>query len=79
MTQIQIDVTPEQMLRLKVLAEAVGKSIGEYILERLLPPDNEAYALESLLKSRIAEAKAGQFANQSVDEIALELFKEMRV
>jgi hypothetical protein len=79
MNQIQIDLPPLQLSQLKSLAEAAGKTMEEYILEKALPPDDETQAWESLLRSRVAEAKAGEFTSQSVNEIALELFKEMGV
>lgn len=64
------------------VAERAGKSIGDYILDRALQPDDEARAmieLERFLAPRVAEALSGGFSQKSVREIAQEVYRELNV
>ncbi|QPJ62216.1 MAG: antitoxin [Candidatus Nitronauta litoralis] len=78
MQRLSIEVTPEQHKRLKAVAALQGKSIKEYVLERVLPPlpemdsmsEEEAISrLEEFLKPRIEGARRGEFATRSVEQI----------
>lgn len=78
MRRLSIEVTPEQHQRLKAVAALQGKTIKDYVLERVLPPmpdidslsEEEAVAkLEDYLKSRLESARKGEFASRSVEEI----------
>lgn len=86
MSRLSIEVTPEQHQRLKAVAALQGKSIREYVLERVLPPpvpeeeslsEEEAlHRLEAFLRPRIEEAERGEVINQTAAEIVAELKRE---
>lgn len=80
MSRISIEVTPNQHKRLKTLAALSGKSLKEYMLEKTLPVgDDEEEAIQelsALLKPRLAEAKRGEFVDQTVEEIFDEVYQE---
>jgi hypothetical protein len=78
--RLSIEVTPEQHQRLKAVAALHGQSIKDYVLERVLPDeDNEALRqLEAFLQPRLAEAENGVFSNKSMDQIYEEVLQETR-
>ncbi|CCE21906.1 type II toxin -antitoxin system TacA 1-like antitoxin [Methylotuvimicrobium alcaliphilum] len=78
--RLSIEVTPEQHQRLKAVAALHGQSIKDYVLERVLPAeDNEALRqLEAFLLPRLAEAENGVFSNKSIDQIYEEVLQEAR-
>jgi predicted DNA-binding protein len=85
MRRLSIEVTPEQHQRLKAIAALSGKTIKEYVLERVLPPlpegeswsEEEAlHQLETFLKPRIEAAERGEVVPQTVTEIISELKQE---
>ena len=41
MSRLSIELTPEQHHRLKAIAALSGRTIREYVLERVLPPEPE--------------------------------------
>lgn len=70
MSQITIDVTPEQHERLKEVAHSAGKSVEEYVLGRVLDSETNAMAeLESFLEPRIAAAKRGEVSTRSAMDV----------
>lgn len=81
--RLSIEVTPEQHQRLKAVAALRGKSIKDYVLDRVLPEvpaadeDEALRQLEKFLEPRI---KAGQdeTVNKSVEQIFEETHKETR-
>lgn len=84
MRRLSIEVTPEQHRRLKAAAALQGKTIKDYVLERVLPPlpemgfmsETEAVnKLEDLLKPRIKSARKGQISSRPVDQI----FEDVRL
>ncbi len=82
MSQIQIDVTHDQLSALEDLARDSGLSVGEYLLEAALLQQTVAEQkrdMVALLSCRVAEAQSRNFSSQSVKEIAAELFEEMGV
>lgn len=82
MNQIQIEVTHEQLSTLEDLARGAGLSVGEYLLEMALLQRSLAEQereMVTLLSSRVEEAASGNFSDQTVEEIAMELFEEMGV
>ena len=89
MSRLSIEVTPEQHQRLKAVAALQGKSIREYVLERVLPPplseeeslsEEEALRrLEAFLRPRIEEAERGEVVNQTAVEIVAELKRNRHV
>lgn len=82
MSQIQIEVTKNQLSTLEELARESGLSVGEYLLEMALLQrslTDQKRDMVALLSSRVEEAKSGNFSDQSVEDIANELFEEMGV
>ena len=78
MRRLSIEVTPQQHQRLKAIAALQGKTIKEYVLERVLPPapkqspQSEEEALqqfEEFLAPRIEAAERGEFSSRSVKQI----------
>ncbi len=76
MSRLSIDVTDEQHQLLKAMAALQGKSIKEYILEKVLPAGPQTMAaeepmqkLEALLQSRLASAHRGEFSDLTVMDI----------
>lgn len=87
MRRLSIEVTPEQHQRLKAVAALQGKSIKDYVLERVLPPlpDMESMSeeealnkLEDFLKPRIESAKKGEFSSRSVEQIFEDVRREQK-
>jgi len=85
MRRLSIEITPEQHQRLKAIAALSGKTIKEYVLERVLPPPPEReslseeealHQLEAFLKPRIEAAERGEVVTQTVAEIISELKQE---
>lgn len=77
MSRLSIELTSEQHNRVKAMAALQGKSIKEFVLERVLTPhlandsasDEALVQLESLLATRIEEAETGKTVNTSVESI----------
>ncbi len=87
MFRLSIEVTPEQHQRLKAIAALHGKTIKDYVLERVLPPlpemdslsEEEAlHQLERFLKPRIEAAERGEVIAKSVEQIFDEIRREPR-
>jgi len=85
MRRFSIEITQEQHQRLKAVAALRGKSIKEYVLERVLPSlpemeglsDDEAvHQLEAFLKPRIEAAERGEFSTKSVEQIFADVRNE---
>lgn len=86
MSRLSIEITSEQHQRLKASAALAGKSIKEYVIERVLDPlpetdtlSNEQAldALETFLKPRIESAERGEVLNKSVQQIFKEVQQEI--
>jgi len=78
--RISIEVTSKQHQPLKAVAALSGKTIKDYVLERVLP-DTEAAALrqlEDLLKPRIEAAEHGDFSSRSVGQIVEDVRQERK-
>jgi len=87
MSRLSIEMTPDQHQRLKAVAALSGKSIREYVLDRVLPPlhtgedisEMEAlHQLELFLKPRIEAAERGETVSKSVMDVFNEVAAEMR-
>lgn len=72
MSRLTIDVTEQQHQALKAMAALEGKSIRQYALERLLPPDVERAVddLKALIASRLSEAQRGEVVDGSITQVA---------
>mgnify|MGYP006216002771 FL=1 len=76
MSRLSIEVTPEQHQLLKAMAALQGKSIKDFILDKVLPqqaeeqPQNYSVKqLETLLQQRLTSAHNDNFSEQSVTDI----------
>jgi hypothetical protein len=76
MSRLSIELTSEEHQKIKAIAAIQGRSIKEYVLERILPDDKCDTAalqeLESLLSPRIEAAKAGDVISSSAQDIFTE-------
>lgn len=75
-SRLSIEVTPEQHQLLKAMAALQGKSIKDFILDKVLPqqvteqPQNYSVKqLETLLEQRLTSAHNRNFSEQSVTDI----------
>ena len=78
MSRLVIDVTGEQHQKIKTLAALNGKSIKDFVLEKVLqsPPvsDDQAWGeLKQLLIDRIQTAESGELSEKSMRDIADEM------
>ncbi|MDP2717081.1 DUF1778 domain-containing protein [Rheinheimera sp.] len=76
MSRLSIEVTPEQHQLLKAMAALQGKSIKDFILDKVLPQQAEEQPknysvkqLETLLQQRLTSAYNGNYSEQSVTDI----------
>lgn len=76
MSRLSIEVTPEQHQLLKAMAALQGKSIKDFILDKVLPqqaeeqPQNYSVKqLETLLQQRLTSAYNGKHSEQSVTDM----------
>ncbi len=84
MSRLSIEITSEQHQRLKAMAALHGKTIKQYILERVMPaPDEKASTpgaalrqLERFLEPRIEAAERGEVVSKSVHQIFDEVSQE---
>lgn len=78
MSRLTIDVTDQQHQALKALAALEGKSIKQYVLERLLPSDQEQamQELKAMLRDRLAAAEGGEVTSLNATEIAEGVIRE---
>ena len=79
MSRLTIDITEQQHKALEDLAALEGKTIKQYALERLFPPqadEEKAWAdLKALIRRRIQESSAGAISGKTFDEILEEEFR----
>lgn len=78
MSRLSIEVSKEQHKKIKALAALQGKSIKDFILDKLFIHDSEdetvaMFELEALLLSRIKDAKA---SSKTVEQIRDEVLRE---
>ena len=69
--QISLNVTPELHQQLSSATEYFGKSITDYIIERLTEPDEEQAMkeLDDFLEPRVISANQGNFVDKTATEI----------
>ena len=81
MSRLSIELTPEQHHQVKALAALSGRSIRNYVLDRLLPSSDEEQALqelETLLDQRLKAAEAGAISQRTVQDIFQDVYHEMK-
>ncbi|MGK7875118.1 MAG: antitoxin [Xenococcaceae cyanobacterium] len=74
MSRITIDVTGEQHQQIKAMAAVQGKSIKEFVLEKLFPSESsdeeQAWQeLKDMLAERIAAAERGEVSKKTFREV----------
>ena len=74
--RLSIEVSPEQHQRLKSVAALSGQSIKDYVLDRVLPDeeDEALQQLEGFLEPHLKEAGM----NKTVQQLFEETHQEMR-
>ena len=82
MSRITIEVTDEQHQQIKAMAAVLGKSIKEFVLERLFPSDDREeeqawQELKELLRERIAEAERGEVSAKTFSQVLEEKLAAM--
>jgi DNA-binding transcriptional regulator YhcF (GntR family) len=83
MSRLIVEVTSEQHQMIKALAAVEGKSIKEYVLERILPvnPEDDEQAaweeLKALLESRIENMKKHGVSQKTVSQITEETLQRL--
>ena len=79
--RLSIEVTPEQHQRLKAIAALRGQSIKDYVLNRVLPEEDDAALrqLEAFLEPRLKAAQQDDMiVNKSAKQIFEETLQDMR-
>ncbi len=83
MNRLIVEVSGEQHQMIKALAATEGKTIKEYVLERILPAtdsDDEQAAwdeLKAILRDRINNAKKHGVSAKSVSDITEETLRRL--
>lgn len=79
MSRIIIDVTGEQHQQIKALAALQGKTIKDYVLEKVFSKNKDDEAawqeLTNILESRIKEAEANPLPSKSFEDITEEVLQ----
>ena len=82
MSPLSIDITDQQHQSLQAQASLQGKTIKQYVLEKLFPGDadaNQAWKeLQTLLGTRIHDGLAGNVFTKSISEVVDEELAEGR-
>ena len=82
--RLSVEVTPEQHQRLKAIAALQGKSIKDYVLDRVLPAtpasdeEQALQELEAFLEPRIKEAEQIRGAAVSVTQLFKDTHQNVR-
>ncbi len=83
MSRLSIEITDEQHQQIKAFAAMQGKSIKEFILEKLFPAqtedndDKKAWQeLQNLLTARISAAESGAVSNKTLAQITEETIQK---
>jgi hypothetical protein len=78
MSRLTVELTGEQHQQIKAMAAVQGKSMKEYVLEKLFPvspssDDRQAWkTLQTLLSKRVAEAEDGAISRKTFEQITEE-------
>lgn len=75
MSRLSIELTAEEHKNIKAVASLQGRSIRDYVLERILPSHNDELALRELdvfLAPRIKGVKKGK----TISSTARDIFEE---
>lgn len=82
MSRITIEVTDEQHQQIKAMAAVLGKSIKEFVLERVFPSsdreEEQAWQeLKELLRERIVAAERGEVSAKTFSQVLEEKLAAM--
>ncbi|WP_082694830.1 type II toxin -antitoxin system TacA 1-like antitoxin [Rheinheimera sp. EpRS3] len=76
MSRLSIEIALEQHQLLKTMAALQGRSIKDFILDKILPQEvaeqaqnYSAQQLETLLQQRLQNARRGDYSEQSVTDV----------
>lgn len=80
MSRLSIEISPEEHHKIKALAALQGKTIKDFVLSKLFQTNNEdekaAWAeLETLLMSRIEQAKSSPVSSKTIQQITDDVLK----
>jgi tRNA(Met) C34 N-acetyltransferase TmcA len=83
MTRLIVDVSTEQHQLIKALAATEGKTIKQFVLEKVLPPTNrnqeEAWdELKSILQDRLEQVSKEGASTRSVSDITEATLRKLR-
>lgn len=79
MSRLVIDVSGEEHQKIKALASLQGKSIKDYVLEKILPDGDSAWEeLSTLLGERILAAENNSQAKQSFEDLTQEIVQSRK-
>tara|TARA_Y100001972_G_scaffold121257_1_gene165022 strand:- start:2585 stop:2839 length:255 start_codon:yes stop_codon:yes gene_type:complete len=82
MSRLIIDISSEQHQKIKVLAALQGKTIKDYVLEKIFPKDaNEDQAWEELtelLTGRIEDAENNPPSKKSFEQLTKEIIQKRK-
>ena len=70
--QVALDLTPELHHKIESTANSIGKSINDFILDKVLAGLDDDIAkkdFKNFIETRIIEAKRGELTDESIDEI----------
>lgn len=73
MTRLTIDLSGEEKQQIKALASLQGKSIKDYVLERVLPDRKEVVEINALLLQSIQENDYNTWTEDDLRDIRQEL------
>lgn len=82
MSRLIIDVSGEQHQKIKVLAALQGKTIKDYVLEKLFPneidEDQSWEELSAILMDRIDEAENNPPSQKTFEELTQEIIQNRK-
>lgn len=83
MTRLIIEVSGEQHQKIKVLAALQGKTIKDYVLDKVFPDhetgENQSWdELAAILSARIDEADTNPPASKTFEEITREVLQSRK-
>lgn len=77
MSRLIIDVSGEQHQKIKALAALQGKSMKDYVLDKLFPEgeDQSWEELKTILRSRIEDAENNLAATKTFEQLTQEIIR----
>ncbi|HCX24471.1 MAG: antitoxin [Flammeovirgaceae bacterium] len=79
MSRLVIDVSSEQHQKIKALASLQGKSIKDYVLDKILTDEESAMEeLSTFLSKRIESGKKNQSGEKSFEDLTEEIIQSKK-